>query len=398
MTQDDKTQEIIAQFQNLSRVTPKMDIVIFAGRVGGRLMDNVKYMFRYCVQNDMPFKSYFLTHHEEEHEALTKAGLPSLLFPSSEAVMLLPKAKLVVSDDFWWKTRTPAYHLLTHAKTLQIWHGIPLKLIGFPEIESDVNMDEEKAAHLRDGYSGYDVTISTSPFVTETSLGKVFQGGEMWETGYPRNDVLLREPDAMDLMGVDMKALRRLQKLRAQGYKTVFYMPTFRDTGGDPFSDGVLDPAAMNEFGRRNNIVFVIKFHPYISIDTDLGMDNLFIVRPDTDAYPLMSLADCLLTDYSSVAYDFLLTGRPQVFFPYDLEKYLAQDRGMFYPFEEMAPGPHVVKQNQLFMTLHSILNQGKDEHVEVRKALTEKLFTDCDGDGAKRIADRIVATFFSES
>lgn len=388
-------QDIIAQFRELARKTPKSDIAIFAGRVGGRLMDNVKYLFRHCVQNEVPFAPYFLTHHEDEHATLTKAGLPSLLFPTPEAAMILPKARLVVADDFWWKMRTPAYHLLTHAKTLQIWHGIPLKLIGFPEIESDVNMTEDKAEHLRQGYSGYDVAISTSPFVTETSLGKVFDCGEMWETGYPRNDVLLREPDGVDLLGVDVPALKRIKRMRAQGMKSVFFMPTFRDTGGDPFSDGALDLAAMNDFGKRSNIVFVIKFHPYVSIQADLGMDNVNVVRPETDAYPLMSLADCLLTDYSSVAYDFLLTGRPQVFFPYDLVKYVAKDRAMFYPFQDMAPGPHPTKQNQLFKILHSILVEGKDTHADTRDDLARKLFSHLDGNAAERITARMIDTFF---
>jgi CDP-glycerol glycerophosphotransferase len=390
------TQDILAQFAELARVSPKTDLVIFAGRVGGRLMDNAKYLYRHCVQAELPFRSLFLTHHIEEQQVLSKAGLPSLLFPSNEAVRLLPRAKVVVADDSWWKTETPAYHLLSQARTLQLWHGIPLKLIGFPEIESSVNMTPEKADHLRVAYSGYDAAVSTSPFVTETSLGRVFEAREMWETGYPRNDVLLREPDAIDFMGVDMEALKRIKAMRKAGYKVVFFMPTFRDTGGTPFSDGALDPAAMEAFGSKHKIVFALKFHPYISLDADLGMKTVFIVRPDTDAYPLMRYADCLLTDYSSVAYDFLLTGRPQVFFPYDLAKYLSRDRAMFYPFEEMAPGPKPTDQASLFGVLRDILVDGRDEYVEEREQLTRKLFTHCDGRAAERISERMVKTFFS--
>lgn len=391
-------QDTIAQFAELARLVPKKDLVVFAGRVGGRLMDNAKYLYRHCVQTELPFESCFLTHFPEEQKALTKAGLPSVLFPSDEAVRILPRAKVVVADDFWFKTETPAYHLLSHARTVQIWHGIPLKLIGFPEIESGVNMTPDKASHLEFGYSGYDVAVSTSPFVTETSLGKVFKADAMWETGYPRNDVLLREPDRVDLMGVDVDGLARVRAMQKTGHKIVFFMPTFRDTGGDPFSDGVLNPADMDAFGRKHKIVFALKFHPYIQIKANLELKNVFLIRSDTDAYPLMRHADCLLTDYSSVAYDFLLTGRPQVFLPYDLEKYISRDRAMFYPFEEMAPGPKPTDQAGLFAALEAILVNGQDDHAEDRKTLTDRLFTHHDGNAAQRIADRMVKAFFTKA
>ena len=391
-------QDIIAQFAELARTAPKIDLVIFAGRVGGRFMDNAKYLYRHCLRTEQPFRFYFLTHHPDEHQSLSKAGLPSLLFPSPEALRLLPRAKLVVADDFVWKVETPAYHLLSQAHSLQLWHGVPLKLIGFPEIESATNMAPERAEELRFGYSGYDAVISTSPFVTETSFGRVFGAREIWETGYPRNDVFQREPDDIDLMGVDLEAFKRMRTMRKNGCKIVFFMPTFRDSGGDPFTANALSYEALDAFGRNHNIAFALKFHPYVPTGSDLGMSNVFIVRADTDAYPLMRYVDCLLTDYSSVAYDFLLTGRPQLFFPYDLAKYLSQDRGMFYSFEEMAPGPRPTDQTGLFAALRDILVLGRDAYADEREKLAERLFTHRDGHAAERIAERIVNTFFPDA
>ncbi len=391
-------QDTLARFAELARTAPKINLVIFAGRVGGRFMDNAKYLYRHCLRAELPFRSYFLTHHQDEHQSLSKAGLPSLLFPSPEALRLLPRAKLVVADDFVWKVETPAYHLLSQAHSLQLWHGVPLKLIGFPEIESATNMTPERAEELRFGYSGYDAVISTSPFVTETSFGRAFEAREFWETGYPRNDVFQREPDDIDLMGVDSDAFKRMRTMRKNGCKIVFFMPTFRDSGGDPFTANALSLAALDAFGQKHNIAFALKFHPYVHTSSELGVNNVFIVRANSDAYPLMQYVDCLLTDYSSVAYDFLLTGRPQVFFPYDLAKYLSCDRGMFYAFEEMAPGPKPTDQAGLFTTLRDILVLGRDEHVAQRKKLAKRLFTHHDGRAAERITERIVKTFFPDT
>lgn len=395
---DQKKQHATDKFTKLTNMVHKKSLVIFAGRLGGRLLDNVKYLFRHCVLNELPFSSYFLTHFHDEHQRLVQNGLPSLLFPSDDALRILPQAKVVVTDDFWFKTETPAYRLLTEARTVQIWHGIPLKLIGFPEIESNVNMTPKKAEILKIGYSGYDAAVSTSPFVTATSLGKVFKADAIWETGYPRNDVLVREPDTLDLMGVDIDSIVRVKVLKKTGHKLVFFMPTFRDTGGDPFTEGVLDLAAMDAFGRKNKIAFLLKFHPYLSINAELGLRNVYIINSSTDAYPLLSYCDCLLTDYSSVAYDFLLTGKPLIFFPYDLQKFIAKDRGMFYQFDEMAPGPRPTNQKELFEILADVLLEGKDEYVTCRNELADRLFTHRDGNAAKRITELLVQTFFSDS
>lgn len=371
-------------------------IVVFAGRVEGRFLDNVKYLFRHCVLHREPFTCVFLTHSHHEHETLRRAGLRSICFPSEEAQRVLAAAQAVVADDFWWKTNSPVYPALRNVWTLQMWHGVPLKLIGFPEIESGINMSPEKVEHLRFGYSGYDAVLTTSPFVTETSLGRVFQSREVWETGYPRNDVMFRTPDRLDLIGVDTSALTAVQTYKKGGFKVVLYMPTFRDTGGNAFGDGALDLGALDMFGRRNKILFLIKFHPYVDVQCVLDFKAIKLVSPQSDVYPLLPLADCLLTDYSSVAYDFLLTGLPQVFFPYDLEKYLSQDRGMFYPFESMAPGPRPTDQQSLFEALLALLRHGVDEHVAEREELATRLFSHRDGRAAHRVAEHMKARLLS--
>ena len=388
--------DLAQRLRRLAEVSRKGDIVVFAGRVGGRLMDNVKYLYLHCLRHQQPFTPVFLTHFEAEHRLLADRGLPSVLFPGDDALAVLPRARLVVADDFWFKTQTPAWNLLHLAHTVQIWHGIPLKLIGFPEIESGVNMTPEKAEHLRDGYSGYDAAVSTSPFVTETSLGRVFEAKHMWETGYPRNDVLLREPHEHELLGADQDTLARVRGMRAAGYKVVFYMPTFRDTGGDAFNDGALDPAALEALGREHKVAFVLKFHPYVQVRADLGLKTVHLAASDADAYPLLREADCLLTDYSSVAYDYLLTDRPQVFFPYDLDKYRSRDRGLFYPYEAMAPGPRPTSQDALLDVLRSVLVHGADEHAGERAELKARLFTHHDAKACERLAGRIAETFFA--
>lgn len=388
-------------FRLLAKKTPKADVVVFAGRTGGRFVDNVKYLFSHCVLEKQPFTPFFLTHYEVEYRTMRSLGLPCLFFPSEEAMAMLPRARVVVADDSWWKTKTLSYHLLSQAVAVQLWHGIPLKLIGFPEIASAVNMDQDKARELRRGYSGYKAVVSTSPFVTKTALSKAFEAEHFWETGYPRNDVLFREPTHVEMLGVDRETLAEMQRLRSAGAKVVFYMPTFRDTGGDAFMDKALDPLALERFNQRMGCVLFIKFHPYVDTQIDSGLSTIRFVASHTDAYPLLPHVDVLLTDYSSVAYDFLLTDRPVVFFPYDLDKYLTRDREMFYAFEDMAPGPRPAEQGGLFEALAEALAAGggadglTDAWADKRTALRDKLFRHHDGGAAGRIAHHLRRSFF---
>ncbi|ABB37240.1 CDP-glycerol:poly(glycerophosphate) glycerophosphotransferase [Oleidesulfovibrio alaskensis G20] len=388
--------DIGSLFTALSQRAPKENLAVFIGRIGGRFMDNTKYLFRHCVQTEQPFSSVFLTHHADDYDMLRDAGLPCLMFPSEEAIAMLPRAKAVVCDDFWWRMETPARFLLSGAQILQLWHGIPLKLIGMPEAESAVSMDAEKRQMLRAGYSGYDAVVSTSPFVTGTGLGRAFACDEIWETGYPRNDMLFRTPDAIDMLGVDREAYDAMERFRGAGFKTVFYMPTFRDTGGDAFENGALDLERLDIFCRRQKIAFFFKFHPYVDVPVPRHLKAVHSVQFNSDAYPLLAQTDCLLTDYSSVAYDFLLTGRPVVFFPYDLEKYLACDRAMFYRYEDMSPGPRPVNEPELFEALFRVCKGGEDPWREERNALCAKLFSACDGHAAGRVARLMRSRFFA--
>jgi CDP-glycerol glycerophosphotransferase len=108
------------------------------------------------------------------------------------------------------------------------------------------------------------------------------------------------------------------------------------------------------------------------------------------DIYPLLPLADALVTDYSSVYMDYLLLNRPVYFFAYDQQRYCAQDRELFFPYEDMTPGPIANTQEDLLAHLHAGLVLGRDAHEQERLALREKLFTHVDARASQRICEHI--------
>ncbi len=368
--------------------TRRSDLVVFVGHNQGALIDNVKYLFLHAAEHDYGFEPVFLTRLPGEYRLLKDRGLPVGRIDSS--VKTLTSAAMLVMDDL---PVMEAYCLGIGAKKLQLWHGIPLKKIGFPEIDSGVNMPEDKAEYLRFGYSSCETVLSTSPWVTETLFSKVFKAREFIELGYPRNDVLLRPLEKDDLLNADTECYAALRRHKRNGGKVVVYMPTWRDTGLNFLDENgqfVLDPRKLGDFSARHNVLFVLKLHPYMD-DRLLGdLPGVIRYASRRDIYPALPLADALITDYSSIYFDYLLLDRPIVFFAYDLPRYLSRDREMFFPFAEMTPGPVATTQADALEALRTILEDGRDSHAVAREELRARLFAHRDAGSAERICRHI--------
>lgn len=389
----------LAAIARLVATTPrKKNTVVFLGRRDGHFIDNVKYAFLHCARHVPELECTFIGSHRETCLTLQQAGLPVLRLESDEAVNCLLRASVVVCDDFWWRRDPLLAALLSPAKVVQLWHGIPLKAIGFPEIESPVNMTPEKAAYLTEMYSGYDTVLSTSPFFTQHAFARAFKAASFPEIGFPRNDALLKPPNNLDMLNVDSAIYSRMMKTRKKGGKCVVFMPTFRDAGGGPLEEGMIDFTRLHAFNQRHNLLFICKLHPYVAARLQGRLpDTVLVADSATDAYPLLRISDVLLTDYSSVYFDFLLTNRPILFYPYDLERYVTTSRSLLFDYLEMTPGFHARTKDDLFDCLEKLLVQGEDPHRAAREALAEKSFTHGDANASARLGRYLVERFVDD-
>ncbi len=359
-------------------------LVLFIGRAGGRLMDNVKYMFVQAATHDYGFAPCFLTVHRDEHALLHAAKLP-VLHLGQCTKEFIAGAALAVLDDFTDKCGPDLHHALQSIPKIQLWHGIPLKKIGFPEIESQVNMNEAKKQHLREQYSGYMCAASTSAWVTEQLFSRVFKADHIADLGFPRNDVLLRPVNRYDMINTDKELFNQCQAHRKAGGKIAVYMPTFRDTGGDFLSDNALDLALLASLCQKNNILLVAKFHPYVGAEAFRDLPGFVLCKSSADMYPILPLAHALITDYSSIYFDWLLLDKPILFFAYDKEKYVSKDRELFFDYESFTPGAVSQTQEQFLQDFVQTLVHGKDFFAPARQVLRKKLFDHTDAKSSHR-------------
>ncbi|WP_245587879.1 CDP-glycerol glycerophosphotransferase family protein [Desulfovibrio inopinatus] len=386
--------DIMKRFDEIGKSMPKQaNLVVFPGRVGGQMIDNVKYAFLYFARHVPEIDGRFLTFDRDEHVLLQEQGLPSVLFGRDDSIEVLARAALIISDDFWWKNESPVYPLMQRARTVQIWHGVPLKAIGFPEIKSSSNMTPERAEYLKRGYSGYDAVISTSPFCTEQAFSRAFAAHDFPTLGYPRNDVMFREPTRDDLFNVDVELYAELKRFRKKGGKTIFYMPTFRDEGYDPFHCGAIDLAALSHVAEANNAYVVLKLHPYVNLNFKNLPPAIRVASSQSDIYPLMGQCDVLLTDYSSIYFDFLLLDRPIIFYPFDFDRYITKNRALLFDYDSMTPGKKVSTFQDLLRSIEETLADATD-FSEERQQLCRKIFTHVDGKSAQRLNEYVQSHF----
>jgi CDP-glycerol glycerophosphotransferase len=211
--------------------------------------------------------------------------------------------------------------------------------------------------------------------------------GEMLETGYPRDDILAR-PDR-DELSAQLK--RRLGI--PEDKRTVLYAPTYRDHMVDRRGryrlDLHLDLERLKQAVGDDTVVLFRKHH-YVVDQVPTDPDGF--VR-DLSKYPdgteLLLAADVLLTDYSSMMFDFANTGRPMLFFTYDLDAYGDEIRGFYVDFVETVPGPLLRTTDDVVAALGD-LDGVQARYAERYAAFRQKFCELDDGNASARVVDRI--------
>ncbi len=378
-------------------IPKKKGAVVIIGRQGGYFLDNAKHFYSYLHElQDRTINALFLSEHLSVVEELKERNAHAESFPSAKSIWCLLRAQVVVFDATDWSRKT-RFQLCWRAKKVQLWHGAPLKDIELILFKKRLQrLNTLKAALLKfykwilGRHAPYDLFISPSRFYTDNVFTRAINAKAIENFGYPRNDYLTKNftgtdsLPALTLNSLDNNTLEQMLKKREQGYRLVLYAPTFRKTLKSPLSNGSLNLQTLNRNCSKQKIFFVVKLHPAVSNSVDLDAYDALIEYPATcDIYPIMSIFDAMVGDYSSMAFDFLLVNKPIYYFIYDLEDYIANDRELLFNFEESSPGILCKTQQALEKALMKL---PEDRHQIQRKALLDKLFTVQDGSSSMKI------------
>ncbi|MCR4715862.1 MAG: CDP-glycerol glycerophosphotransferase family protein [Lachnospiraceae bacterium] len=372
-------------YRILAMILPlSKDVVIFESNVGRNYSGNVRSIYEYMIEQGLDDKYRFVWSIED-----TKTLIPGktkiVRRTRLKYLYYMAIAKVWVSDS-----RMPKWLIKREGVTyIQTWHGTPLKKLA---LDMDVlsmggSTDVEKyRANFKANTSTWDYLISQNHFSSETFRRCFDFKKEMLEIGYPRNDVLFKMNNEKDIVSLKKRLKLPLDK------KIILYAPTWRD---DQFYEksrykfvSDMDYQHMMDV-LGDEYIMIVKFHYLVQDNIDWSKYKGFIYEfnQHADIAELYLVADMLITDYSSVMFDYSLLKRPMFFFAYDMENYKNNLRGFYFDFLETAPGPIVETTKDL---ADSIKNYKKEDW-EVKYQEFHDKFNHCDdGLASKKVSDLI--------
>jgi CDP-glycerol glycerophosphotransferase len=265
---------------------------------------------------------------------------------------------------------------------VQTWHGTPLKRIGF-DIVRKLSRDERR--ELTDDAARWDVLLSPNRFSTPIFRAAFGFDGPILETGLPRNDVL---------SSPDKEALREATRKRLgidPGQQVVLYAPTWRDGINEPDSPPFDVGRVADALGEAG--VLLLRFHRLHLNGPVQPVDERDPRVRDVTSYPdirdLFLAADMLVTDYSSVMFDFAVTGKPMFFYLYDLESYRDELRGFYFDLEAEAPGPILRTEDELIAALRDAERAAAD-YAAAYERFRDKFCEFDDGHATQRVLESV--------
>lgn len=351
---------------------------IFISNFGGRPYGcNPKYIVEEIFRRNLNYNIYWTV---EKKDKKTKSMFPPMIRlvrkKSLLELYLFSRANIIISNVRIGHFFANGFKKKKNQYYIQTWHGSP----GMKKIEGDcLNLPTNYIEKAKLDSKNIDVILSSSKWGTDVYSSAFFYDGKIAEIGSPRNDIFFR-----DNSHIKEKVYTALNI--PHNYKIVLYAPTFRDDRRFDCYDldtSKLKIALEDKFG--GSYVVVSKLHPnIIKMKHLLHLDENVI---DASHYPdiqeLMSVSDVLITDYSSVIFDFMFTRRPAIFYATDIGEY-DQERGFYYKLETM-PFPLAQNNDELHDVIYNFDSINYEKNIS--KFIIDNHFFD-DGNASQKAVD----------
>ena len=335
---------------NLSSIKKRNpNLYVFGSWFGDKYADNSKYLYKYFLKKGE--NAYWITKSKDVFYQLKQEGLPVALAYSKEGKRLCSTAGYIVTSTALSDINE---NVIGGATRIDLFHGIPLKKIMYDdEVGGKMLTKSQRIHEMLTRHALKDYYVFSSSDIVSQSIRTAFRVNDdhILCYGLPRNDAFF-------------DGSLNKKKFSDMEYKYVIsYLPTHRNAGKTPIPiEQLFDLKVLDVFCRDNKILFIIKKHFYHKSEkTDLSEYTNIIDLTDQsyDTQELMYNSDVLITDYSSCYIDYLLLNRPIVFYSYDLEDYLRNDREMYYRYSDVAPGEVCTDFKQLYKTMKEIVESG---------------------------------------
>lgn len=318
-----------------------------------------KAIYEYMLTQEQfkDFKFIWVFKEPEKHRYLEKNPNTTLVQDSTRAYL-----KAMAVSKYWIHNYRVSDHIYPKENQIyvQCWHGTPLKKLGYDITKGDnvLNSIEEIRFKYKVDAAKFKAILSPSRFASEKfisawNLKAIGKENCVIEQGYPRNDKLFHADEA------DRHRVRKALGIEGVNKKIIFYAPTWRDnqhdsTIGYTYKTEVDFDKLKEALGEEYIILFRAHYLVANSFDFEKYSGFVYDVSSYDDINDLYIVSDLLITDYSSVFFDYANLRRPMLFYMYDFDSYKNEMRDFYFDIDEL-PGPIVKDEDSLIEAIHGL-------------------------------------------
>lgn len=361
-------------------------IWIFGAWAGNRYADNTRAFYDYINENIPEITAIWLSKNNQVVNRLRNEGRLAYRANSIQGIYYSLRAKYIFVCFGKWDVN-PIF--INGAISVQFWHGVPLKKICNDDKFSHITPFKREILRLFFPFVyefNYNYYISTAD-VFNPIVKSAFRASDeqVISSGYPRNDIYFQND----------KELPFITRLNEEYNKPtiVTYLPTHR--GGlmqdvDYFLKFGFNYEKFNEYLTEKNHLFIYKNHFVVhsQIENEVDSQNRIIQISNDDIDDNLNLflksVDILITDYSGVYFDFLLTEKPIIFAAFDLQEYINNNRELYFDYNEIACGPIAKNWDEVLDALEELTRY--DQYTKSRHQYSTLFNRDLDSKNCERV------------
>lgn len=368
--------------------------IIFSGFNGKAYTDSPKAIYQYMLSNEKykDYKFIWFFKEPEKYDFLKKNRNTQVVMTNSKKYI-----KCFQTAKYWvFNYKIPDFIKPKKNQVfLQCWHGTPLKRLGYDLLHYDNQLNTVKDMQKRYKTETEKITYFLSPskyasevFTSGWNLKGFGKENIIVEKGYPRNDFLFNYTE-QDVKDIKQKIIGEdTQK------KIILYAPTYR---ANQHKSGVgyvyKEEVDFTKMREKLGQDFIILFRPHYFVANAFDFEKykgfVYNVSEVDDINELYIISDMLITDYSSVFFDYANLKRPLIFYMYDLEHYRDKSNGFYFDVEKELPGKIIRTDDEL---IDEIKRLDKDfKYDEKYKRFNEKFNYLDDGNASKRVVEEII-------
>ena len=368
----------------LSHLWPRDESLwVFGAKGGTAFVDNSKYLYLHVNAERAHIRAVWLSRNRQVVDELRAAGYEAHHTDSLRGILLNLRAGFVFVSDGVADTNRWCFG---GATVVNLWHGVGLKKVSWSrKTRTDRSLATLLERLVYRVFKRCDWFVVTSDAMVEPfASGRRQPPERILTAGYPRNDFLEGLSPGHSLRS-EIEVYETCRRLSAEGF-VFLYVPTYHTETGERIADH-LDLSELDALLADIDAHLVVKLHPHDRFDIDSAeLSRITALPSDIDVYPLLEHTDALITDYSSIYFDYLLLDKPVVFYPFDLDAYRSA-RGFYVDYERVTPGPVATDFAGLLDCLERVA--GDDGCAPERRAVRDEFLAHPSESRCKDICDR---------